>query len=421
MSISQILFSPSGRIPRSTYWIYGLIITGISVIIIFIDYFLGTLDTETGVGCISSIFTIIFLVPGILVSIKRCHDRDRSGWFLLLSFIPFLNIWVAIELAFLKGTTGSNQYGPDPLGPGKSTPDKDEYQYDYGPFTNLDSDPFGSDTYTGFDEDPSDEYIASLGDQSSQTKILGMSPIEIAVVGVLVIAICVLGGFVGMNFLNTSADAVAIQPTATLLPSATPPPTSTPFVKVTPLPGWSQFKFAEDKAEIWLPSSYQGGDTVAYPEIVAMTIDTFISDEFFAQDAKNMIADPNIALFGFDTQPAEVIPFMFVVREPLPPYVEFRMKSYLDTLLDQMGIDKDGGQVTERSITSLDYYDDVGVLVIQNLVPLDEAVSMYVKLSIHAIKVDDDVWGIMFRTSGEEFDAYFPTIENSVRSFYIEP
>jgi hypothetical protein len=170
-----------------------------------------------------------------------------------------------------------------------------------------------------------------------------------------------------------------------------------------------------------LPSSYQGGDTVAYPEVVAMTINTFISDEFFAQDAKNMIADPNIALFGFDTQPAEVIPFMFVVRETLPPYVEFRMKPYLDTMLDQMGIDEDGDQVTERYITSLDYYDDVGVLIIQNLVPIDETASMYVKLSIHTIKVGDEVWAIMFRTSGEEFDMYFPTIENSVRSFFVEP
>jgi hypothetical protein len=396
------------------------VVFSIYLLISIIDYFL--ISSDSGMAVLSIIFSLIIWIPSLMVSIKRCHDRGRSGWFLLLSFVPFINIWVFIELGFLAGNAGSNKYSPDPVASGKSSQDESEYQFDYGPFTNLDSDDFGSDSYSRYEENSSDENIASLGDQPPQKTILGMSPIEIAAIGILVLAICVLGGFVGLNYLNTrAASMVTVQPTATLAPSATPAPTLIQFAKSTPIPGWSQFMFADDKAEIWLPTSFQGGDTVAYPGIVAMTIDTFITDEFFAQDAKNMITDPNVALFGFDTQPADVIPFMFVVREPLAPYVEFRMNAYLDAKLEQMGVEKDGPQVIERYITSLDYYDDVGVLIIQNLIPIDETVSVYIKLSIHVIKVDDEVWAIMFHTGGDVFDAYFPTIENSVQSFYLEP
>lgn len=297
-----------------------------------------------------------------------------------------------------------------------------EYQSDYGSYANLDSDQFGSDSYNSYSEETSDEYIASLGKQPSQNKILGMAPVEFTILGILVIGICVLGGVVGMDFLNHRAAAmVTVQPTATPVPTETPIPTNTPVVTSTPLPGWSQFKFANEKASIWLPSFYQGGDPVAYPEVVAMTIDTFLTDDFFVQDAKNMILDPDIAFFGFDTQPAEVIPFIYIVRETLPLYSEFRINGYLDTLLDQMDLDQNGTQLIERSITSLDHYDDVGVLTIQSLVPVNEAASIYVKTAIHIIKVDDDVWAIMFRIGGEEFDSYFPTIQNSVRSFYVEP
>ena len=58
-----------------------------------------------------------FLVwSGICVGIKRCHDRERSGWFLLVSLIPFIGaIWLTIELYFLRGTVGPNKFGEDPL------------------------------------------------------------------------------------------------------------------------------------------------------------------------------------------------------------------------------------------------------------------------------------------------------------------
>ena len=52
---------------------------------------------------------------GVVVGTKRCHDRDRSGWFQLIALIPFIGaIWLLIELALLPGTRGSNRFGADP-------------------------------------------------------------------------------------------------------------------------------------------------------------------------------------------------------------------------------------------------------------------------------------------------------------------
>lgn len=49
--------------------------------------------------------------------VKRLHDRDESGWWSLVYFIPVVCLWVFIKCGFLKGTPGPNRFGPDPLAP----------------------------------------------------------------------------------------------------------------------------------------------------------------------------------------------------------------------------------------------------------------------------------------------------------------
>ena len=51
------------------------------------------------------------LWPSIVIYVKRARDRGRSGWFVLLLFVPVLNIWALIEFLFLPGTMGDNAYG----------------------------------------------------------------------------------------------------------------------------------------------------------------------------------------------------------------------------------------------------------------------------------------------------------------------
>jgi uncharacterized membrane protein YhaH (DUF805 family) len=88
---------------------------GIYILMIGLDIAIGSFDKEAGVGMFTGIFWLISIYSVIVINIKRIHDRNRIGWFLLLGLIPFVNIWVMIELGFLKGSEGSNDYGDDPL------------------------------------------------------------------------------------------------------------------------------------------------------------------------------------------------------------------------------------------------------------------------------------------------------------------
>jgi uncharacterized membrane protein YhaH (DUF805 family) len=114
-------FSFRGRISRKTYWlVYALPIFAINIILNIIAGLTGALDPTREpnyvvLGVLLVVY-LFFIVPSLAASIKRLHDRDRSGWFLLLSLIPLVNFWVVIEIWFMKGTQGPNRFGPDPLG-----------------------------------------------------------------------------------------------------------------------------------------------------------------------------------------------------------------------------------------------------------------------------------------------------------------
>jgi uncharacterized membrane protein YhaH (DUF805 family) len=64
---------------------------------------------------ISLLLFPLFLIA-IIVQVKRWHDRDKSGWWVFINLIPCVGgLWTLIECGFLKGTTGPNKYGADPL------------------------------------------------------------------------------------------------------------------------------------------------------------------------------------------------------------------------------------------------------------------------------------------------------------------
>ena len=120
MTISK-LFSFKGRIPRSSYWIKNINISILYLIFgIFLRVFIGdNSDKMKGPFPVIIfslvIFSFICAYISLATDVKRCHDRGRSGWFLLLGMVPLLNIWLFIELGFLRGGVGDNHYGPDPL------------------------------------------------------------------------------------------------------------------------------------------------------------------------------------------------------------------------------------------------------------------------------------------------------------------
>ncbi len=83
----------------------------ITVVLSIID---GTLDSSTGFGLLSGIFSLAILVPSIAVSVRRLHDIDRTGWWVLLSFVPLIGAIVLLVFAVQEGTPGDNRYGPNP-------------------------------------------------------------------------------------------------------------------------------------------------------------------------------------------------------------------------------------------------------------------------------------------------------------------
>ena len=152
MDWTTLLFSFKGRINRGKYWFALLLYMLAWIAFVALCFmWLGSIDPDrllriAGGAMLIWLIAIVLAIAGawsgIAVGIKRLHDRDKSGWWLLLFWLGpsaltsgnmsmgdtggnfILNlaafaimIWGFVELGCLKGTTGPNAYGPDPLQP----------------------------------------------------------------------------------------------------------------------------------------------------------------------------------------------------------------------------------------------------------------------------------------------------------------
>ena len=95
-----------GRASRSEYWWFQLIVTP--------SYFISTLF-ENDISYLFLGITLFTFIPAISAGVRRLHDTNRSGFFLLISFIPFIGGIVLLFLLIPEGTKGKNKFGPDPL------------------------------------------------------------------------------------------------------------------------------------------------------------------------------------------------------------------------------------------------------------------------------------------------------------------
>ena len=98
----------SGRARRKEYWMFFLF----NIIIIFV---LGYVDGLFGrYGIVNTLYSLAILIPGIAVSIRRLHDTNRSGWWLLIGFVPIIGAIVLIVYMVQDSTPSENQYGANP-------------------------------------------------------------------------------------------------------------------------------------------------------------------------------------------------------------------------------------------------------------------------------------------------------------------
>lgn len=110
-----------GRSRRREYWWFALVNFLVAVALGTLDVALGTYSAESDVGLFSGLYMLAVLVPGIAVTVRRLHDTNRSGWWVLIGFIPLVGAIVLIVFALLDSQPGANRYGPNPkgvIGPG---------------------------------------------------------------------------------------------------------------------------------------------------------------------------------------------------------------------------------------------------------------------------------------------------------------
>ena len=149
MNWGDLFFKFNGRVNRARFWIAALIFAAINVVLAILGY---VTDQSVVFQALNGMLSIVLLISSIAVSVKRLHDRNKSGWYLLLFyFVPgvlaaasvligefvedsniiatvlallavALMVWAFVEIGCLRGTIGANQYGPDPVAPATIPP-----------------------------------------------------------------------------------------------------------------------------------------------------------------------------------------------------------------------------------------------------------------------------------------------------------
>ncbi|MDE2729256.1 MAG: DUF805 domain-containing protein [Gemmatimonadota bacterium] len=105
-----------GRARRKEYWMFFLFSVVIVTILTVIDEFMG-LKFELGgedLGFLSTLYYLGIAIPYLAVIVRRLHDTDRSGWWILISLIPLIGGIILLVFTIIEGTKGENRFGPDP-------------------------------------------------------------------------------------------------------------------------------------------------------------------------------------------------------------------------------------------------------------------------------------------------------------------
>ncbi|BCS51340.1 DUF805 domain-containing protein [Aeromonas jandaei] len=99
----------SGRARRTEYWMFVLCNVVFMLLVGMVDRLIGS-DKEI----LSSIYSLAVLIPSLAVAVRRLHDTDRSGWWLLIGLIPVIGTLVLIYFMVCNGLQGPNRFGDDP-------------------------------------------------------------------------------------------------------------------------------------------------------------------------------------------------------------------------------------------------------------------------------------------------------------------
>lgn len=113
-----------GRSRRKEYWLFALLIFVVTLIITALIFAMtgkpspeATMTMSGPFATLMFVFGLLVLaifIPSLAVQVRRFHDQDKSGWFVLLNFIPYVGGLVVLVFMCLDGTPGPNRFGEDP-------------------------------------------------------------------------------------------------------------------------------------------------------------------------------------------------------------------------------------------------------------------------------------------------------------------
>lgn len=101
----------SGRARRQEYWFFVLFNFLISLALGFIDGLIGFTAEGSGLGVLGALYSLAVFIPSLAVGVRRLHDTGRSGWWLLIAFVPLVGIIVLIVFLASNSEPGENKYG----------------------------------------------------------------------------------------------------------------------------------------------------------------------------------------------------------------------------------------------------------------------------------------------------------------------
>ena len=123
------VFSPRGRVSRQAYWLSGLVLGAVNLCVLYmllkpwLALLTGTLAATPpdGAGFLLAQYLTLFVTAmlaswsSLVITIKRWHDLDKSGAWVLILFVPIVGpLWQWVMCGFVAGTDGANGYGPSP-------------------------------------------------------------------------------------------------------------------------------------------------------------------------------------------------------------------------------------------------------------------------------------------------------------------
>ena len=104
-----------GRACRSEFWWWQLFLVLGGIVVALLDLFANS--NIFGGSPLAMVFWLATIIPDLAVTVRRLHDTDSSGWWILLSLIPLIGMIVLIVWWCQEGSKGYNRFGADPLQP----------------------------------------------------------------------------------------------------------------------------------------------------------------------------------------------------------------------------------------------------------------------------------------------------------------